>query len=212
MTRDHFLDEDRFDPGNPFDGLPRHGLGQEPDEITGVPGLHGDTDFAIGLEAANAGTMAGARINHDERSTPRINLDALRGNDPHKRVIDRLLEISAVDDQFSGVTQYMWRGLCYVVTILVAALAHDIEKQHAALPGIHHVFDGRSDQTRHRAARRRCIVHRHVSTLTRCEVQSMSPAAPDVDLGQRPKLVSAEPPPHGRRVSRRPSIPKPMTG
>ena len=37
-----------------FDGLARHRLGQEADEVAGMAGLHRDADFAVGLEAADA--------------------------------------------------------------------------------------------------------------------------------------------------------------
>ena len=50
---------------NVLDCLSRHGFGQKSDEITGVTRLEDHSDFAIGLETANAGAMAGAR---DRRS------------------------------------------------------------------------------------------------------------------------------------------------
>ena len=92
------------------------------------------------------GAMAGARIDHDERPALEIDLDALRRDDAHQRVVDRLFQLAAVDDQFGGIIQDMRRGLGDVFAILVAALAHDVQEQHAALAGIHHVFDGRGDE------------------------------------------------------------------
>ncbi len=36
---------------------------------------------------------------------------------------------------------------------LIAALAHDVEEQHAPLPGVDHVLHGLGDQARHGSAR-----------------------------------------------------------
>ena len=47
---------------------PGIGLGQEADEIAGMPGLERDADLAVGLEAADAGAVPGARIDHHERA------------------------------------------------------------------------------------------------------------------------------------------------
>ena len=64
MTR---LQEDRFGARDVLDGLPGHWLGQEAHEITWMTRFEGDTDLAVGLEPANTGTMARARIDDYER-------------------------------------------------------------------------------------------------------------------------------------------------
>ena len=84
MQRDDFFEEYRLGAGDILDGLARHRLRQEADEIAGMPGLEGDADFAVGLEAADARTVSGARIDDDERSPRRIDLDAGGRNDPHQ--------------------------------------------------------------------------------------------------------------------------------
>ena len=68
MQRDDLLEEDRLGARDVLDGLARHRLRQEADEIAGMAGLHRDADFAVGLEAADARAMAGARIDDDERT------------------------------------------------------------------------------------------------------------------------------------------------
>ena len=153
MPLDHLFDEDRFGARNALDGLARHGFGQEADEIAGMARLHGDADLAVGLEAADAGAVTGARIDHDERPALQVDLHALGRDDAHQRVVDRLFQLAAVDDQFGGVAQDMRRRLGDMLAVLVAALAHDVEEQHAALPGIDHVFHGFGDEPRHGAAR-----------------------------------------------------------
>ena len=71
MQRDDLFEEDRLGAGDVLDGLARHRIGQEADEITGMSGLERDADFAVGLEAADAGTVPGARIDDDERPARR---------------------------------------------------------------------------------------------------------------------------------------------
>jgi hypothetical protein len=98
--------------------------------------LHRDADLAVRLEATNARTMAGAWIDYDERSPAHVDLDVLRGNDAHQRVIDRLLQRVAIGDQFGGILLHMWRRLRDMLAILIAALAHDVQEQDGPLSGI----------------------------------------------------------------------------
>ena len=58
-----------------------HGIGQEADEATRVAGLHRHADLAVGLEAADAGTVARAGVDHDETPLQRIDVDAFGRND-----------------------------------------------------------------------------------------------------------------------------------
>ena len=67
MERHDLLDEDRFGARDVLDGLTRHRVREEADEIAGVTGLKGDADLAVGLEAANAGAVAGTRVDDHER-------------------------------------------------------------------------------------------------------------------------------------------------
>jgi hypothetical protein len=56
----------------------------------------------------------------------------------------------------------MGRGLRDVLAVLVTALAHDVEKQHATLAGIDHVFDSGRDDPGQRATWQVWNFHRHV--------------------------------------------------
>src|SRR6516165_11766817 len=76
-----------------FDGLSRHWLAQEAYEIAGVPCLHRYADFAVRLEAADPRTVSGARVDDDKWPPLHIDFDALRRNDAHQRVVDRLVEL-----------------------------------------------------------------------------------------------------------------------
>src|SRR6478752_9168008 len=150
MTIDHLFDEQCLGTRYTLDRLARHRLRQEADEVAGMSRLHRDADLAVGLEPTDAWTVPGARINHDERPPRGIDLDAGWRDDADKRVIDRLVQLAAIDDQFGRILQNVWGSLRDVLPILVAAPAHHIEKQYAPLFSIDHVFDGRGDETGHR--------------------------------------------------------------
>jgi hypothetical protein len=101
-----------------------------------------------------------------------------------QRVVDRLFELAAVDDQFRRVTQDVRGCLGNMFPVLVAALAHDVEEQHAALPCIDHIFHGLGDEPRHGIAWQLWVLQRHrfnPSTGTATEGCSR---AENVDLGQ----------------------------
>jgi hypothetical protein len=69
---------------------------------------------------------------------------ALGRDDADQGIVHRLFQLAAVDDQFRGIAQHMRRSLRHVFPILVAALAHDVQEQHTALSGIHHVLQATS--------------------------------------------------------------------
>jgi hypothetical protein len=121
-------------------GLARHRVGQEADEIAGMPGFERDADLAVGLEAADSRAVSGARIDDDERPPGRIDLDARRRFHPHETIVDRPLERSAIDDQLHLVVEHVRDGFGQMLAVLIAALAHDIPEQDAALRGVCHVF------------------------------------------------------------------------
>ena len=153
MQRDDLFEEHRLGARDVLDGLAGHGVRQEADEIAGMPGFERDADFAVGLEPADAGAVAGARIDDDERPPRRIEFDARRRNDPHQAVVDRTIELSAVHDELDLVVEHMRSGLGHVLAILIAALAHYVPEQHAALRRIDHVFHGRREHAKRQGGR-----------------------------------------------------------
>ena len=56
-----------------------------------------DADLAVRFEAADPGSVAGARIDDHVGPQRRVDLNAFGRQDLHKRVIDRALERAAVD-------------------------------------------------------------------------------------------------------------------
>jgi hypothetical protein len=152
MQRRDFLEEKPFGAGDVLDGLARHRVRQESNEITGMTGMERDADFAVGLEAADAGTVSGARIDDDKGPLLGVDLDALGRNDAHQPVIDGPFQPAAIHDQFGGIAEHIRRGLRHVFAVLIAALAHHVEKQHPALGGIDGVLDRRREETERRHA------------------------------------------------------------
>ena len=81
--------------------------------------------------------MPGARVDHHKRAQGRIGRRvALRRLDAHQRVVRRLLEASAVEDDLVVEHQHRRAAELLVLEVLVAALAQDVERQDGALPGI----------------------------------------------------------------------------
>src|SRR4029077_11227570 len=97
--------------GDVLDGWARHGIRKEADEIAGMTGLEGDADLAVGLEAADAGAVPGARIDDHAWPALGINFGTLRRPHPDQAVVPRTVEGAAVEHQFDVVFEDMRSGL-----------------------------------------------------------------------------------------------------
>jgi hypothetical protein len=84
MERDHLLEEDRLGACHILDGLARHRVRQEADEIARVTGLHGHPDFTVGLEAPDPRPVPGARIDDHKRPASHVDFDALGRDHAHE--------------------------------------------------------------------------------------------------------------------------------
>ena len=144
MQGGDLFEKDGLGARDVLNGLARHGIRQEADEIAGMPGLECDADFAVGLESADPRPMSGARVDNHERPSGRIEFDSRRRNDPHETVVDRPIKRLSAEDQFHFVVEHMWHGLGQMLPILITALAHRVPEQDATLGGIHQIFHGRS--------------------------------------------------------------------
>jgi hypothetical protein len=123
MERDYMPKKSSLSVRNILDGLPRHRLGQEPDEVAGMAGFQGDADLTLRLEATNAWPVAGARI-HDNEGTPSfVDLDALRWYDAYKRVVHGAWQLPAIHKQLAAECQHMRCGLGSVLVIALTALS-----------------------------------------------------------------------------------------
>ena len=70
MRRNHLLKEDGLRQADVFNSLAGHRFGEKADKVAGMPRLHGHADFAVRLEAADAGTVAGAGIDNGNMAWP----------------------------------------------------------------------------------------------------------------------------------------------
>ena len=129
MQCDDLLEEDRLSARDVLEGLAWHGFGQEPDEIAGMTGLEGDADLTVGLEPADARAMPRARIDHHEGAARRIDCRSLGRDNPHEDIVNRPIEGAAVNNDLRRIVEHVRRGLREMLAILVAALAHHVQKR-----------------------------------------------------------------------------------
>ncbi len=140
MTATDFANESRLGAHHIGDGLTGLGLGPEGHEIDRVTTAQGDADLAVGLEAANAGAVAGARVDDHVGPFPVQNLDTLRRNDFEQHVIDRRREIAPVHHRLVVVNEHRRRARRFMRDVVIAALAQNIERQDGAFDGVTGVF------------------------------------------------------------------------
>jgi hypothetical protein len=103
--------------------------------------LQGHTDFAVGLEAANPGPMASARVDDHERPSRPIDDDTFGWNDPREDVIDGPVKSAAINDELGVVIQDMRSKLGNMLVILIASLPQHVPEKDAALAGIDQVIN-----------------------------------------------------------------------
>ncbi len=144
MARGYVRDEDRLGPADVLDGLPRHRFRQEADEIDRMAGAQRHADFAVGLHAADSGTVARARIDDNDRRLRGIGRHVRRRNDAHERVVDRALQLAAVEHELGLEGQDMRDLLRRLRERGVAPLVQRLQKQHAPLPRVRPIFGCRA--------------------------------------------------------------------
>ena len=119
---------------------PGIGFGEKADEITRMAGGERDADLAVRLHAADARTVAGARVDDDDRRLGGIDRDAGRRNDARKPVVDRALQGPPVPHQFCLKVEHMRDFLRGVLMVIIASFSQRIQKQDAALPCVRPIF------------------------------------------------------------------------
>ena len=82
MQRDDTFEERRFCVDDVLYRLSGDGLGEKADEIARMPGLERDANFALRLEAADAGSVPRSRIDDNEWPLILVDLRVLRRGDP----------------------------------------------------------------------------------------------------------------------------------
>ena len=153
MELGDLLQEEALGPADILEGLSGHGLRPEADEVARVAGTQGHADLAVHLGAADPGTVAGARIEDDERALARIRPRAGRRDDSYQVVVDGPPERPTVEHHLVLEGQDRRLALRLVLEEHVAALAHHVAEQDGALGGVDPVIPGRLP----RRARRRPV-------------------------------------------------------
>ena len=136
VQRLHLLQELDLGAGHAFDGLARHRIGKEGEEVTRVAGGQRHADLAVQLEAADARAVAGARVDHHERALAGHGGVVLWRLDAHQRVVGRAVEVARVEHHIEVEHQHRWLARFTVRVVDVAAFAQRVPEQHRALPGI----------------------------------------------------------------------------
>ncbi len=147
MPLDDVAKEGDFGLDHVLDGLALHRVGQKADEIAGMPGAQRHADFAIRLEATDAGAVPGARVHHHEGAHLQVGLDPRGRLDAQQLVVDRTGQVAPIHQYLGVEAQHVGLGLLDMLEVLVAALAHDIHEEHAALQGVAPVVAGGTSET-----------------------------------------------------------------
>ncbi len=146
-------DEGGLRPHHILHRLARNRIGGEADEITGMALAQGGADLAVGLEAANAGAMAGARIDDDDRALGGVDRQALWRGDADQAIVDRAGQIGAGQDDLAVEIQHMGHAFGQMRLILVAALALDVGEQDGALQRVDAIVEGLAEPVERRPKR-----------------------------------------------------------
>src|SRR5262245_48300704 len=141
MEGDDLFKENRLGARDVLDCLTGDGLGQEADEVARMPGFERNANLAVGLEPADAGAVACARIDDHKRPERGIELYTPGRDDPCQAVIDRPIQLPTIDYELNLVIEDMRGGLLEVLAILKPALSHDVPEQDGSLRGVDHVLD-----------------------------------------------------------------------
>ena len=137
------LQKHRFGRGNVQNRLAGFGVPEEDHEINGMPATQSDTHLAVGFEAANAGTMAGARVNDQKGPESIIARHHVLGwGDADQGVIHRALQLAAIHHGFIVKNQHRRAAGLFVGDEVIARFAHRIPEKKAALCRIQHVGSG----------------------------------------------------------------------
>src|SRR4029078_11144970 len=104
-------------------GLAGLRVAEEYHEVDRMPLAQRHADLRVVLEAADARAVTRARIDDDVRTPPGIDCHALRGHDAYQRVIDRALELAAVDHGLKIEVQHRRQARLRMLDKVITALA-----------------------------------------------------------------------------------------
>jgi hypothetical protein len=122
MAGDHALEEHALCMGDVFDCLTGLGFGEEADEVARMTCVEGYPNLALRLEAADARSMASARIDDDEGALAPITLYFRRRHDLYQYVVHWPLKFASVHYKFACEFQDMRSLFCGMLKIALAPL------------------------------------------------------------------------------------------
>src|SRR5262245_2933452 len=140
MPLGHGFDEGRLRATHIFNRLAFYRIRQEPDEIARVAGRKRDSDLAIALHAADAGTVSGTRIDDDKGARCLVDDDTLRWENAFQAVVDRTRQCPSVQHGLECEPESMWHITGHIFEVVVAAPTQHVEHQHVALERIDQIF------------------------------------------------------------------------
>jgi hypothetical protein len=134
-----------------------------------VASVERDAYLAVVLHPADAGAVAGARIDDHERRLRGVDLGSLGRDDPHQAIVGRPGHCPTVADELRLEFERVRNGLLALLEVTVAALSEGVEEQDRALPGVEPVL---LNGSRNRGGHRNCsCVHerKHMQIRHRTE-------------------------------------------
>ena len=167
------------------EGLPRHRFGKKDHEVDRVPCLERHPDLRVLLEPADAGPVAGPRIDDDEGPALRVGLDAIRRRDLHEGIVRGLLERAGIGNHLPVEIQERRLAGLLMFEPVVAALAQGVPEQDGALREVEPVVAGVPPEVQRRRRADRPVGQRFTRGLRRIEVTLPRVCAPlPIDFGQ----------------------------
>src|ERR687897_1005702 len=103
------------------------------DKVDWMAGQQGLADLGLLMHAADAGAVAGARVDDDDRAFLRVRLVLWLGNYAQQHVIHRALQIAAVDHDLVVESQQWGLSGGLVLEIVVAPLPEHVEGHQGTL-------------------------------------------------------------------------------
>ena len=119
--------------------LPGLGILEEHDEVHRVACGERDADLGVVLEACDAGTVPGARVDDDVRPQLRIDLHAGGRDDGDERVVHRLRKGAGVGNHLVLELEHRRDAVLVALDVVVAALAQRVPEENRALHEIDRV-------------------------------------------------------------------------
>jgi hypothetical protein len=115
-----------------------------------MAGMKRRADLALRLETADAGSMSRPRIDQNKGTLHRVQLNTLRRPDTHETIVHRPFELAPIHDHLEIERQHVRGRAGSMLTILVSALAQDVQKQNRALESVGQIVHSRIGKGRKR--------------------------------------------------------------